>query len=227
MTNNKARSCLGYLALALLLVNAVACGDTSPVLKDPSNGAGGAPETPPIEEPESPPLPPPPDTPPVTPPVVTPAKQKAGLVVRFDDMTYCTACVEFEETETSLTGFDLLTRAHITQVIHDYGVFGASICKLSANISMTNYAVGCDNVPSGNCFCDPTLSWAFFKPNNGAWLESETGASVTTVANGDVQGWSWTGYDSVLFMPISLPPYLTLAQICTAAPEHPCAPISN
>jgi hypothetical protein len=142
---------------------------------------------------------------------------RAGLIVRFGDERVETYCVSFVEDE--ITGRDLLARAGLVLETEEVGM-GASVCKIDD--------VGC---ASSNCFCEcrggSCTYWSFWRLRDGAWQYAATGASITPVQHGDVQGWSW-GPGSVTEA-IS-PPTTTFEDICageTSATDEPSANVTG
>lgn len=134
---------------------------------------------------------------------------QAGLVVRFSDDRVETYCVSFEEAE--ITGRELMERAGLALEFEEVGM-GASVCRVED--------VGCG---SGNCFCQcqggTCEYWSYWHLRDGEWRYATSGASITQVAHGEVQGWSW-GPGSV--SEAIAPPDVTFDEVCVteeAAPE--------
>lgn len=65
---------------------------------------------------------------------------------------------------------------------------------------------------SDACFCKPE-SWAYFNMGQGVWTEASEGYTTHRIKPGDIDGWSWTGYDAS-FKPVSVPPIYTLDELC-------------
>lgn len=128
---------------------------------------------------------------------------QAGLVVRFDDERVETYCVSFEEAE--ITGRELMERAGLALEFEEVGL-GASVCRVED--------VGCG---SGNCFCQcqggSCEYWSYWHLRDGEWRYAMSGASITAVQAGDVQGWSW-GSGSVT--EAIAPPDVTFEDVCAA-----------
>lgn len=133
------------------------------------------------------------------------AGSQAGLVVRFSDDRVETYCVSFEEAE--ITGRELMERAGMALEFEEVGM-GASVCRVED--------VGCG---SGNCFCQcqggTCEYWSYWHLRDGQWRYATSGASITQVAHGEVQGWSW-GPGSV--SEAIAPPDVTFEEVC--APEE-------
>lgn len=131
---------------------------------------------------------------------------QAGLVVRFGEDRVETYCVSFEESE--ITGRELMERAGLALEFEEVGM-GASVCRVED--------VGCG---SGNCFCQcqggTCEYWSYWHLRDGEWRYAASGASITQVAHGAVQGWSW-GPGSV--SEAIAPPDVTFEEVC--GPEEP------
>ena len=116
------------------------------------------------------------------------AVRRAGLVVRHGDGRLTYAFVPFREE--TISGIDLLRRSGIEHVTIPFGGLGEGVCALEGE--------GC---PTGECrrrVCQGTGPnapyWRFFRQvAPGDWQPLALGASATTVRDGDVFGWSWTG----------------------------------
>lgn len=130
------------------------------------------------------------------------AGNQAGLVVRFGEDHVQTYCVSFEETE--ITGRELMERAGLALEFEQVGM-GASVCRVED--------VGCG---SGNCFCQcqggTCEYWSYWHLREGEWRYATSGASITQVAHGEVQGWSW-GPGSV--SEAIAPPDVTFEEVCS------------
>ncbi len=116
------------------------------------------------------------------------AIRRAGLVVRHGDGRLTYAFVPFREE--TISGIDLLRRSGIEHVTIPFGGLGEGVGALEGE--------GC---PTGECrrrVCQGTGPnapyWRFFhQVAPGNWQPLALGASATTVRDGDVFGWSWTG----------------------------------
>ncbi len=115
---------------------------------------------------------------------------RVGLVVGFGDGNVISRCLTFSEYDIS--GYDVLMRSGL-----DVAVNGGAVCRIEGT--------GC---PASDCFCAVPDYWSYWHLVNGAWQYSESGAPVTTVHDGDVEGWNW-----------GAEPPLTLLfdQICSAS----------
>lgn len=137
------------------------------------------------------------------------ADTHAGVVIQFDDGTLGEYCIDLG-ADGSATGEELL-RATGVDVIMDYQGMGAAVCKIEGD--------GCD-FPAQSCFCecsmlpgDPCTYWAYHRLQGGTWVQSNIGASSTTITGGKVDGWSWgTGTLSAG----TAPPVRTFEQVCAA-----------
>jgi hypothetical protein len=138
------------------------------------------------------------------------APRRAGLVVRFGDGSVVTRCVAFGEP--SITGMESLTRAGFALRVDTGSSIGAGVCKINS--------LGCDAGKSCFCQCEGSTCayWQYFHLVNGAWKYSVLGAGLYQVSDGAVEGWAW-GNNTV-------PPVMSLDQICANAPAAP-APIST
>ena len=146
-------------------------------------------------------------------PLFAQESNRAALVIRMGDGEVETACVSF--TEESISGYDLLQRAGLPIEIEASGM-GTAVCSINN--------VGC---PASDCFCACTGNdctyWSYWHQASGEWLYADGGATLATITDGDVDGWSWG--------PGSLtnairPPALTFADIC-AAPTDPPSPVQQ
>ncbi len=129
---------------------------------------------------------------------------RAALVIRTSDQDIQTACVEFSEPEIS--GLDVLQQSRIAFEI-DVQSMGAKICSIEQT--------GC---PVDDCWCQckgggDCVYWSYWHQQNDQWMYSQGGASMYSVSDGDVEGWSW-GPGSVT--EAFAPPDLSFADVCTA-----------
>lgn len=110
-------------------------------------------------------------------------------------------CLAFPED--SITGAEALRRIESDAVFASYGGKGQAVCALCG--------VGC---PSGDCFCDRSKYWGYFRagPGGEPYTFSRAGVSATTVRDGDVEGWRWGTGDP--------PPAATVGEVCDV-PEPP------
>jgi hypothetical protein len=154
--------------------------------------------------------------------------QQVGLVVKFDDGSVFTACIDY--TGSDMTGEDVLDASGLPIVKEIYAGLGAAICKIKND--------GCDHPPD-NCFCQcsgepPCEYWAYYHQENEQWVYSGMGASWHTVQPGDVEGWAWGA--GTPEQSETEPPLITFEELCvpptptrtpsppmvdfTADPEH-------
>lgn len=107
---------------------------------------------------------------------------RAALIVRESDQAVHAECIEFSESEIS--GLDLLQRSALDLQI-DVQSMGAKVCSIEQT--------GC---PSDDCWCQckgggDCVYWSYWHHLNGQWSYSQGGASMYSVGDGDVEGWSW------------------------------------
>ncbi|CAN5554492.1 hypothetical protein BH23CHL5_BH23CHL5_05880 [soil metagenome] len=118
---------------------------------------------------------------------------RAGLVVDYGDGTVTYAIVEFAEDEVS--GIELLRLSGIPLVTVDFGGLGAAVCTVrdrGCGIAECRQRV-CQTADAGSPY------WRYFRlASDGEWAPMNRGASASTVVDGDVDGWSWTGRDPEL-----------------------------
>jgi hypothetical protein len=129
---------------------------------------------------------------------------RAALVIRTSDQDVQTACVEFSEPEIS--GLDVLQQSEIAFEI-DVQSMGAKVCSIEQT--------GC---PVDDCWCQckgggDCIYWSYWHQQNDQWTYSQGGASMYSVSDGDVEGWSW-GPGSVT--EAFAPPDLSFTDVCTA-----------
>jgi len=111
----------------------------------------------------------------------------AGLVVRHGDGTLIYAYVEFE-SET-ISGEELLLRSGLDLIVSPYPGLGYGVCMINGE--------GCD---ADNCYCqsysNPAYFWHYYsKVEGGGWFTEVRGPSSRQLADGDIDGWSWTAGD--------------------------------
>lgn len=117
--------------------------------------------------------------------LATPARaggSQAVVIIDTGGNTY-TRVISFSG---SITGLQALSLAGASPVTSVYGGEGYAVCRL---FGVGNDPDSCLGTPS-----DPRY-WAYFRAPAGAsgWHYSGTGASGTTVSDGDVEGWSFAG----------------------------------
>lgn len=125
----------------------------------------------------------------------------AGLVIRGQDSELTYAYVEFSEAEIS--GLELLERSGVPVVTVGFGGLGEGVCAIGGQ--------GCSVTACQRRLCqgpraDDPFWQAFRQQAPGDWRPQLLGASSTLVADGDIDGWSWTGDEANL-------PAVTLAEI--------------
>jgi hypothetical protein len=139
--------------------------------------------------------------------------QRVGLVVKFDDGSVFTDCIDY--TGPGMTGEDVLDASGLPTVKDTSYGLGAAICKIGND--------GCDYPHPDSCFCECEGAtceyWAYFHLDQqaGDWVYSGMGASWNTVQPGDVEGWAW-GNGEVGGSDVA-PPLMTFEELC--APPVP------
>lgn len=131
---------------------------------------------------------------------------RAALVVRLEDGSVQTSCVEFPEAQ--ITGYELLQRSGLDVTVDVQGM-GALVCNIEGS--------GC---PANDCLCQcrgggECQYWSYWHQLDGEWLYSRAGAMAYPVLDGAVEGWSW-GPGAVA--DAVTPPDTTFASVCQAAP---------
>jgi hypothetical protein len=111
----------------------------------------------------------------------------AGLIVDYGGGRVSYALVPF--TGDSLNGFDLLDRSGLSLLAIEFGGLGQGVCAIEGT--------GCDIAACRSRLCqsgDPNSPfWQYAqRRQNGEWGTSPLGASSSTVANGDIDVWSWS-----------------------------------
>lgn len=102
----------------------------------------------------------------------------ADIVVQFGNGAVIVRRISFTGTISGIealrkTGLDLIEK-------------NGAICRIGDT--------GCGDQ---NCFCgcpapyNPCLFWSYQRWDGKTWVESQTGAAQTSVANGAVEGWTW------------------------------------
>ena len=121
----------------------------------------------------------------------------AGLVVRHGDGTLVYAYVEFDGE--SIGGEELLLRSGLDLVVTPYGGLGVGVCAIDGE--------GC---PADNCYCasfgNPAYYWNYFTRTADGWTANPRGPTSHQLADGDIDGWSWTADEPGL-------PLVTIAEI--------------
>ncbi len=129
---------------------------------------------------------------------------EAALVIDYGDGTVTYAVVPF--AEASVSGYELLRASGLSLVSIPFGGLGEGVCSIEEK--------GC-SVADCRRLCqtsDPDSPfWKYFGlGDEGTWQGHSRGASGTTVAPGDIEGWSWTGTEPSL-------PVLSFAEISELA----------
>jgi hypothetical protein len=108
------------------------------------------------------------------------AKNHAGLVVVYGNGSVETKCVSFAEPQ--ITGYQLVERSSFP--------FTAEFYASQKSYAMCSFkSEGC-TYPSQKCFCQPSF-WSYWILKPVGWQSSSQGVSLTSVKNGDVQGFRW------------------------------------
>lgn len=114
------------------------------------------------------------------------ARNGAGLVVRHGDGTLIYAYVEFDEE--TISGEELLLRSGLDFVVAPYGGLGTGICAINGE--------GC---PADDCYCEsyssPAYYWNYYARSGEGWAVQLRGPTSRQLADGDIDGWSWTAGD--------------------------------
>lgn len=110
----------------------------------------------------------------------------AGVVVRDADGVLTYAYVAF--AEPSLDGVELLRRTGIPLISAGFGGLGEAICSLDGE--------GCSLAECRRNLCQANPDapfWQYFRQTApGAWHTMPLGPSAATIADGAIDGWSWT-----------------------------------
>jgi len=112
----------------------------------------------------------------------------AGIVIDYGNARVTFAVVPF--TEDSLSGMDLLDRSGLSMLAVEFGGLGSAVCIIED--------VGCDLSACRARLCqtgDPNSPfWQYVQQtDDGVWEAAPLGASSSTVVDGDVDGWFWSG----------------------------------
>jgi hypothetical protein len=127
---------------------------------------------------------------------------QAALVIRHGDQDVQTMCVDFSEPEIS--GLELLQRSGMDLTLDVQGL-GAAVCSIQQT--------GC---PANDCWCQckgggDCIYWSYWLKDGDQWQYSQGGASIYSVNDGDIQGWSWgPGAVSQAYSP----PDLSFEDVC-------------
>jgi hypothetical protein len=123
--------------------------------------------------------------------------KQVGLVIRWSDGSELT---EIVNVPIDATGLDVLLASSAEATTYDAG-WGISVCAIDGE--------GC---PEDDCFCDPDHFWGYWHLAGAGWESSLTGAAEYVPADGDVEGFAWTGFDEN-FNPTVTPPVYTFEEI--------------
>ncbi|MFN2594253.1 MAG: hypothetical protein ABR579_05125 [Actinomycetota bacterium] len=127
----------------------------------------------------------------------------AGLVVDTGNrvLRYCVAL-----PSPSVSGGKLIELAGDQYGLeYRFGSGGGAVCRLAG--------VGPDG---SDCFADYPNYWGYWRgTSDGGWTWSSSGATSTTVSDGDVDGWAWGSGDDGSTHP--KPPASTFASVCASA----------
>ncbi len=115
-------------------------------------------------------------------------QHRAGLVVDYGDGTVTYAVVPFDEP--GISGIELLKRSGVSLVTVEFGGLGEAVCTIGER--------GCGAGACRRRVCqgaDPDSPfWQYFRLSDGeTWTPLVLGASSSTVEDGSIEGWSWTG----------------------------------
>jgi hypothetical protein len=133
----------------------------------------------------------------------------AGLVVDYGDGRMSYAWVPFAEDEIS--GMELLQRSGLDIVTVGFGGLGEGVCQIETT--------GCPVSVCRQRLCqtsDPQSPfWQYVQQTEpGVWTPYALGANGSTVRNGDIEGWSWSGVPPEM-------PALTMEDIAARAGGDP------
>ncbi|MFA6036252.1 MAG: carboxypeptidase-like regulatory domain-containing protein [Candidatus Micrarchaeia archaeon] len=108
------------------------------------------------------------------------------------------ACISYTGTKTAA---DILHSSGLGVETADFGPgMGEAVCKVAGT--------GCS---ASNCFCSSNY-WAFYYSDDGnTWTESGTGVSFHDVSDGELLGFSWTGW------PPAEPEWRSFSSICSSS----------
>jgi hypothetical protein len=105
------------------------------------------------------------------------ALHHAALVIEHASGRILTRCVAFADAQIS--GFELVQRSGVPYQAQTFGAMGSAICQLDGEPA---------SVPS-NCFGGGPY-WQYFHWQSG-WRPSSSGASSSTLHDGDMDGWRY------------------------------------
>ncbi len=130
-------------------------------------------------------------------------KNRAAIVISYDDQQIETACVEFEEPQIS--GLDLVQQSGLELEIEAQGL-GALVCSIND--------AGC---PASDCLCQcrsggECIYWSYWHQLKDGWRYAEAGANGYLVEPGSVEGWAWGPGAESQAIP---PPEISFEDICS------------
>lgn len=106
--------------------------------------------------------------------------------MRHGDGTLVYAYVEFD-TET-ISGEELLLRSGLEIVVAPFSGLGSGVCAIDGE--------GC---PADDCYCasysSPAYYWNYYARTGAGWAVQLRGPTGRQLADGDIDGWSWTAGD--------------------------------
>jgi hypothetical protein len=141
-----------------------------------------------------------------TPLVAAQQSNRVAIVVSLGGGEVQTRCVQF--TEDEITGYEALSRADLAFEAEVVGL-GASVCRIEQS--------GC---PASDCFCQckggACLYWSYWQFRDGEWQYSQVGATLKTVADGDMEGWVW---DIGAPNEAPAPPLISFEEVCDQGQE--------
>jgi hypothetical protein len=116
------------------------------------------------------------------------ARNAAGIVVDYGDGRVTYAYVPFAEEEIS--GIELLRRSGVPLVTVAFGGLGEGVCMVEET--------GCGVTECRRRMCQTgersSPFWQYARQEApGEWRTFSLGASQSTVRNGDIDAWVWTG----------------------------------
>ena len=118
----------------------------------------------------------------------TPSLHSAGIYIDFGNGEQTLIVVPF--AEDSISSVELLERSDVPLLTIEFGALGDAVCMIETT--------GCDVSACRRSLCQDgggnSPFWQFLeKGSDGSWIASPFGASTSTVENGDIDAWVWTG----------------------------------
>jgi hypothetical protein len=133
---------------------------------------------------------------------------RAALVIEHSNGSLVERCVTF--AAQAISGLQLIQLAQVEYRTQGFGEMGQAVCQLDFEPAQ---------VPSG-CFGNGP-SWEYYRETASGWSLSGSGASASTVHDGDVDGWHYAAGPQP-------PPRVAFSQVCTppmAAAPSQVAPV--